>query len=359
MKTDVIEIDAVHPHPAALARAGDVLRRGGLVAFPTETVYGLGANALDEAAVARIFAAKGRPPNNPLIVHVTGIEQAKRLAASWAEPAQRLGERFWPGPLSLIVAKQSVVPDLVTAGGQTVAVRVPSHAVAIGLIEAAGVPVAAPSANRSSGISPTRAEHVLQSLGGRIELVLDGGPTPGGLESTVIDLTVTPPRLLRPGLVTPNEIEATIGTIAVGLPAGTGSGEAAATTLRSPGMMERHYAPTTPLACRNNAWPHVNELCRQGLRVGWLTLSSPPREVPGGLFVLEMPADAAGYGAALYAALHTLDAMRLDRIVVELPPQGDAWLAVHDRLRRAAARHPTSAHLPDSPATDIIHNQPR
>lgn len=338
VKTEIIEIDPADPDIAALARAGDVLRRGGLVAFPTETVYGLGANALEPAAVARIFAAKGRPPNNPLIVHVTRVEEAKRMAAAWPVAALQLSERFWPGPLSLVLAKRPKVPDVVTAGGATVALRSPAHAVARGLIETAGVPIAAPSANRSTGISPTRAEHVLRDMNGRIDLVIDGGPTPGGLESTVIDLTTTPARLLRPGLVTPREIEAVIGTIAIGQAPPDAGGQSSTSAPRSPGMMELHYAPSTPLECGINTWPRVNEMCRQGERVGWLTLTPPPEEPPVGLFALEMPANAAGYSAALYAALHTLDAMRLKRIVVELPPRGDAWLAIHDRLRRAATR---------------------
>lgn len=337
MKTEIIEIDPTHPDKAALAQAGEVLRRGGLVAFPTETVYGLGANALDPAAVAGIFAAKGRPPNNPLIVHVADVERAKQLAASWPDAADQLSRRFWPGPLSLVVAKRPEVPEIVTAGGETVALRVPAHAVARGLIEAAGVPIAAPSANRSTEISPTRAEHVLRSLDGRIDLLIDGGPTPGGLESTVVDLTASPVRLLRPGLVSPREIEAVIGPIDVGLVSPDTACGQTSVIRRSPGMVERHYAPRTQLECGTNTWQRVDALCRQARRIGWLSLTPPPDEPPGGLFALEMPADAAGYGAALYAALHTLDAMRLERIVVELPPEGDAWLAVHDRLRRAAA----------------------
>lgn len=337
MKTKIIQVDPANPDGAALRRAGEVLRRGGLVAFPTETVYGLGANALDPAAAAGIFAAKGRPPNNPLIVHVLGLEQAKRLAALWTDTAQRLCEHFWPGPLSLVLAKTPDVPDVVTAGGQTVALRSPAHAVARGLIQAAGVPVAAPSANRSTAISPTRAEHVLHGLDGRIDLLLDGGPTSGGLESTVIDLTTSPPRLLRPGLVSPRALEAVIGSIAIGETSAAAAGQTQTSVARSPGLLERHYAPSTPLESGIDTWPRVNELCRQGNRVGWLSLAPPPDEPPSGLFVLEMPADVAGYSAALYAALHTLDAMRLERIVVELPPTGDDWLAIHDRLRRAAA----------------------
>jgi L-threonylcarbamoyladenylate synthase len=329
--TEVVEIDPARPDPKVLARAGQMLRRGGLVVFPTETVYGLGANALDRAAVACIFAAKGRPATNPVIIHVADVAQAVSVAATWPETAQKLAQRFWPGPVSFVLPKRSDLPDLVTAGGTTVALRCPAHAVALGLIEAAGVPIAAPSANRSTQLSPTRAEHALRGLNGRIDLLLDAGPTAGGLESSVIDLTVSPPRLLRPGLVTPQEIESLIGPIVVG----GASADAQAGPVRSPGMLERHYAPRTPLECQAGTWPRVKELCQAGLRVGWLSLTPPREELPG-LFSIEMAGAAQTYGANLYAALHTLDAMQLDRIVVELPPGGDAWLAVHDRLRRAA-----------------------
>lgn len=329
----MIEIDAVHPNRDALARAGRILRGGGLVAFPTETVYGLGADALSRAAVAGIFAAKGRPATNPIIVHVATTAEAIGLVASWPEPAEQLAHRFWPGPVSLVLPKRPEVPDLVTAGGTAVAVRCPAHAVALGLIEAAGGPVAAPSANRSTELSPTHAEHVLRGLDGRIDLLLDAGPTTGGLESSVIDLTVSPPRLLRPGLLSPHEIEAVIGPIAVGAQPADAPPEPA----RSPGLLERHYAPATPLECGVSTWSRVYELCRAGRRVGWLSLTPPLENLPG-LFTIEMPDDAKQYSANLYAALHTLDAMRLDRIVVERPPDDEDWLAVHDRLRRAATR---------------------
>ncbi|HVX10865.1 MAG TPA: L-threonylcarbamoyladenylate synthase [Pirellulales bacterium] len=337
MKTEVVSVDPERPAAEILARAGEVLRRGGLVAFPTETVYGLGANALDGEAVQRIFTAKGRPATNPLIVHVATIEQATTVAESWPEKAQVVAARFWPGPLSLVLKKRSEVPDIVTAGGETVALRSPAHAVAQGLIRAAGVPVAAPSANLSTRISPTRAEHVLRWLDGRIDMLLDGGPTSGGLESSVIDLTVSPPRLLRPGLVSPHEIEAAIGPIAVGpkTPAAN-SRPGQSAVARSPGLAARHYAPTTPLECRSDSWPYVSQLCQAGLHVGWLVLKLPPFETSAGLIAVELSDDPAEYAANLYAALHRLEALALDRIVVELPPDHEAWLAVRDRLQRAA-----------------------
>ncbi len=203
MQTIVLHVRADSPDVESIDYATSVLRSGGLVAFPTETVYGLGANALDAAAVARIFAVKGRPANNPVIVHVAAVDDVAAVATEWPEVAAHLAARFWPGPLTLVLPRRSEVPDIVTAGGPTVAVRLPAHPVAQAVIRAAETPLAAPSANRSTHLSPTQAAHVLQELEGQIDLVLDAGPTPGGLESTVLDLTSTPPRLLRPGLITP------------------------------------------------------------------------------------------------------------------------------------------------------------
>ena len=333
MTTAVIAIDVRRPEPAALARAAEVLRGGGLVAFPTETVYGLGANALDRTALARIFAAKGRPATNPVIVHVANITEVRRVAASWPPVAQALADRFWPGPLTLVLEKHPNLPDIVTAGGPTVAVRSPAHAVAQGLIQAAGLPIAAPSANLSTRISPTRAEHVLRGLEGKIDLLLDGGPTYGGLESTVLDLTTNPPTLLRPGLISPAAIEAVIGPIERAPQDGK---SADATSLRSPGLLARHYAPAVALECVADGRSRVQQLREAGLRVGWLALDVGDHN-DCGVFTLSMPADPAAYAAQLYAALHTLEALAPDRIVVELPPDEEAWLAVRDRLRRAAA----------------------
>jgi L-threonylcarbamoyladenylate synthase len=331
MQTEVLPTDAKRPDDAAVARAAAVLRRGGLVAFPTETVYGLGASALDAAAVARVFAAKGRPANNPLIVHLAGAADAARVCASWPEAAARLAEHFWPGPLTLVLPKRPELPDAVTAGGPTVAVRVPAHAVARALIATAGVPVAAPSANRSGYLSPTRAEHVLAGLDGRIDLVLDAGPVPGGIESTVLDLTGDPPRLLRPGLVSPAEIEAVVGPVIRPVTKEAPAEDA----LPSPGMLSRHYAPRTPLELAgDDGAARVEELRRAGLRVGWLTFGGRQAD---GATVVTMPDDPEGYAARLYAVLHALDGAGLDRIVAARPPEGEEWLAVRDRLRRAAA----------------------
>jgi L-threonylcarbamoyladenylate synthase len=322
MSCTVLQADA-----DAIARAALILQSGGLVAFPTETVYGLGANALDAAAVAKIFTAKGRPAGNPIIVHVAELADAKKLVSAWPVLAQTLAEHFWPGPLTLVLPRRASVPDLVTAGGPTVAVRMPAHPVALALLRACGLPLAAPSANRSTEISPTLPAHVLAGLADRIDLLLDGGPTTGGLESTVLDVTTDPPRLLRPGLVTTAELEALIGSIDR-TPPSTNE------PTRSPGQMQRHYAPRTPLEVTPNSGERVEELSGQGLRVGWLTYENTG---PTPTLRIILPRDAAGYAAGLYAALHRLDDAGLDRIIVETPPPGDEWLAVHDRLRRAAS----------------------
>lgn len=314
-----------------------------MVAFPTETVYGLGANAMDKSAAAQIFAAKGRPPHNPLIVHLADATEIEQVAARWPETAARLATRFWPGPLTLVVWKRPDVPDIVTAGGSTVAVRVPAHPVAQALLKAARIPIAAPSANASNRISATRAEHVLKGLGGRIPLLLDGGPTAGGLESTVLDVTCDPPRLLRPGLVSPSEIEAVVGKIVVGPASGceqnlsvAESETVAKQAVRSPGMLARHYAPRVPLECLPaDDLARLEALRREHRRVGWLSFGPAPTDLCG-LLVIEMPTQPDGYAAHLYAALHSLESADVERIVVSLPPDAEPWLAVRDRLQRAS-----------------------
>jgi L-threonylcarbamoyladenylate synthase len=354
MSTTVLDVSRSEALAAALARAAEVLRAGGLVAFPTETVYGLGANALDADAVARIFAAKGRPANNPLIVHVAETADVLRVASAWPDEAGRLAERFWPGPLTLVLPRRPELPDIVTAGGPTVAVRLPAHPVARELIRLAGVPIAAPSANRSNRLSSTRAEHVLRDLDGRIDLLLDGGPTPGGIESTVLDLSRRPPRLLRPGLIEPAVLEAVVGPIErpesserrgssapgqarrlASLPSEVGS-EAGAEALPSPGMLARHYAPRTPMELVAGGEERVRQLSQDGLRVGWLVWFDVEEVQPAGVTVVRLPSDAAGYAAGLYQSLHALDAIGLDRIVAALSPEGEEWLGVRDRLRRAS-----------------------
>lgn len=335
MKTVVLTIDPNAPNREVLAEAARVLRGGGLAAFPTETVYGLGANALDAAAVARIFAAKGRPANNPLIVHIADTAEVRNMAAEWSESAARLAERFWPGPLTLVLPKRDTVPDIVTGGGPTVAVRAPAHPVAQALLRAAAVPLAAPSANRSSELSPTRAEHVLRGLDGHIDMLLDAGPTSGGIESTVLDLTGTPPRLLRPGPIGITELEAEIGALVrvVSIP------EVTTSALPSPGMMPRHYAPRTPLECveAGREAESLAALLGESRRVGWVTFADSSAAPPG-VVARVLPSDAVRYAAQMYAVLHELDAAGLDRILVTLPPDTEEWLAVRDRLHRASSK---------------------
>lgn len=306
------------PTSEELARAAALLREGKLVAFPTETVYGLGGNALDASAVARIYEAKGRPSTSPLIVHVDGIDMARRVVASWPAVAQALAERFWPGPLTLVLPKRPEVPDSVTAGLPTVGIRVPAHPLALELIRAAGVPVAAPSANRFTQLSPTTAEHVRQALGDRVDLILDGGPCAVGIESTVISLAGDVPVLLRPGMLDAATLEPITGKLAAASSGGGGEPQA------SPGMHPVHYAPRTPLRIG---------VPFEGRRSGYLF-----RERLHPAFeTLEMPQDPNDYGAVLYAALHRMDTLGLQEIVVEAVPEDPRWDAIRDRLARAAA----------------------
>jgi L-threonylcarbamoyladenylate synthase len=330
METLVYIVDPSNPDAEVIAKAAALLRSGGLVAFPTETVYGLGANALDSTAVERIFKAKGRPATNPIIVHVGDLSAARRLTNNWPEMATLLSERFWPGPLTLVLPKAAHVPDVVTAGGATVAVRMPAHPAALALLRSCSFPLAAPSANRSSRLSPTRGEHVLSSLNGRIDMLLDAGPTVGGLESTVLDLSCTSPRILRPGLVSAKEIEAIIGPLASFQP------ENMQEPLKSPGLLVRHYSPRTPLECvAEDGGAHVRRLLATGLRLGWLTCR-PSAIVEVGLKTIVMANNPQEYAAKLYAALHELDEAQLDRIVVALPPDTEEWIVVLDRLKRAS-----------------------
>ena len=337
MQTTTIPIDPENPEPRAVAQAAERLRQGELVAFPTETVYGLGANALNTEAVARIFAAKGRPARNPLIVHVADVAAAREVVAVWPDAAIRLAEAFWPGPLTLVLPRRERIPDIVTGGGPTVGVRIPAHPVAMALLRAAGIPVAAPSANRSLQLSPTCAEHVARSLGGRIPLILDGGATGGGLESTVLSLSGDTPQLLRPGLLSPAQIEAVIGPIQrvanLSLPTDT-------SPLPAPGMLSRHYAPHAALELGTENGKRVRLLLARGSRIGWLTFDPPPPYMPG-LIVLSMSRDPALYSTRLYAALHELDAAGVDAIFVDTPPDTEAWYAVRDRLERAAVKAST------------------
>lgn len=288
-----------------IERAAKLLRAGKLVAFPTETVYGLGANALDEAAVRRIFEAKGRPQSSPLIVHVASIGMARDLARVWPEQAEILAKRFWPGPLTIVVPKNPAVPDLVTAGLPSVGLRMPAHPVAQALLAAAQIPIAAPSANRFTELSPTRAEHVRPELA---ETILDGGPCAVGIESTVVSLVGSTQKILRPGMVSQIQIEQLIGPVEV-----TSGAE-------SPGQHPRHYSPKTPIILTNAL--EDSPSAGRGIRLD---------------FTL-MPNDAAEYAERLYSILHDLDREGYDWIAIEMPPDTPEWAGVRDRLTRAA--HP-------------------
>ncbi|MFL5243183.1 MAG: L-threonylcarbamoyladenylate synthase [Gemmataceae bacterium] len=333
MPTRVIQVNSDAPEPALIAEAADILRAGGLVAFPTETVYGLGANALDAAAVARVFAAKGRPAKNPLIVHVAELELAVNLVPHWPEAAAQLSKRFWPGPLTLVLERKPSIPDIVTAGGPTVALRMPAHRVALALLRAAQIPVAAPSANRSTYLSPTRAEHVLSGLDSRIDLLLDAGSTPGGIESTVLDLTTSPPRLLRPGLIALADLEVAVGKIDQSPVAET----LRSPPLKSPGMLQRHYAPRAKLdGVEKEAMARALEHARNGLSTSLLTFGPSATAPNPFLTIVAMPTEPGRYAAQLYAALHECDRAGANRIVVALPPDRPEWLAVRDRLKKAS-----------------------
>jgi L-threonylcarbamoyladenylate synthase len=327
--TRVLVVDPEDPELDALDEASRILQKGGLVAFATETVYGLGAVATDVAAVTRIFTVKGRPAINPVIVHVSGIVQARDCVSEWIDPAEHLARRFWPGPLTLVLNRSGRIPDVVSAGKPTVAVRAPAGKVARGLIERAGKPIAAPSANRSNRLSPTKAEHVLVDLDGLIDVVLDSGPTTVGLESTVLDLTAAPPRLLRPGPISCPELEAAVGGQIVTMP----STEEAAERPSSPGQFPIHYAPRTP-AFRVAT---VEELARIPDLTGVAVISvgegpAATRAPAVEEFRLETPAEAA---RLLYDVLHRCDALGLRSIVVVLPPDQPEWQAIRDRLLRA------------------------
>lgn len=308
--------------PGAIDHAARLLRAGRLVAFPTETVYGLGANALDAEAVARIYAVKGRPATSPLIVHVASIEMAQSLVANWPETADRLARRFWPGPLTLVLEKQSAIPPIVTAGLSTVGLRMPAHPIALALIRAAGVPLAAPSANRFTELSPTTADHVRRSLGSDVDFILDGGPCQVGIESTVLSLAEARPILLRPGGISRTELEAIVGPVA-------SAQEVQAGAHPAPGMHPRHYSPRTPLYLATNG-----KLPDQGQGI-YLRHQHPPSRA--NVIIHQMPQSAADYAAVLYEVLHQADAGNYNWIAVDLPPNTPDWEAVHDRLRRAAS----------------------
>jgi L-threonylcarbamoyladenylate synthase len=317
--------------------AVEVLRRGGLVAFPTETVYGLGANAANAAAVAKIFSVKGRPSTHPVIVHLADAVQLAAWADAVPEPAQRLAHRFWPGPLTLILKRARTVIDAVTGGQDTVALRVPAHPVARRLLARFGGGIAAPSANRHGRVSATTAEHVRREFGAEVPCVLDGGQAEVGIESTIVDLSGGHAALLRPGWITARQIEETLGMELTA---------AGADAPRAPGTLTAHYAPRTSLMLMEGdlALELAASLSRQGKRAAVLALSAQ-QPLTAGLAWIAAPRDPAGYAHALYASLRRLDEAGCDTIIVERPPLQPEWAAINDRLRRAAAGTPASDEI--------------
>jgi L-threonylcarbamoyladenylate synthase len=316
-----VSSQVVSPDAEGLRRAVEILRDGSVVAFPTETVYGLGADAFSATAIAEIYRLKRRPPWNPLIVHVGSVEAARELAEVWPEHADELAARFWPGPLTLVVQRSRRLNEVGRTAAGTIAVRVPGHPVALELLAASGLSLAAPSANRSESISPTTAQHVIQSLP-EVPLVLDGGPSGWGIESTVLDLTRTPARLLRPGALPLRALREVTGAIAL-----PDEDVADGANRSSPGMSRRHYAPRAKLILTDQIEPD-----RLAAPVGVLAYEGadgPYREI--------LSADPREYAADLYAALHRLDDARVATILVQEPPPTEDWLAVRDRLTRAAA----------------------
>ncbi|MEI7728381.1 MAG: L-threonylcarbamoyladenylate synthase [Verrucomicrobiota bacterium] len=323
----------------AVAQAAAALSKGEVVALPTETVYGLAANALNAAAVQTIFQIKGRPAHNPIIVHVADLEMARQCVARWPAVASRLAAAFWPGPLTLVLNRSAAIPDLVTAGGPTVGVRWPAHPFIQAVIRRCGFPLAAPSANTSNQISPTSAAHVVKDLGNRIALVVDGGQCQVGIESTVLDISTAPARILRPGMIHEESLRAVLG------PGGLvteSAGELASQALRSPGQLPKHYSPKARLWLRE--WETEKSLGEQLKAAGlsasraWIIAHTriPSSETFQGVSVI--PHDPVAFARAIYAELHRCDAENPEVIVVEQPPGTPPWRAIMDRLTRASAK---------------------
>lgn len=335
METSILPTHTPALFEEAASRAAELLREGQLVALPTETVYGLAANAWDAKAVKRIFEVKGRPANNPIIVHVAGMEMARRCVSQWPAEAAKLAAAFWPGPLTLVLPRSEEIPDVVTAGGKTVGIRWPSHPFIQAVIRQCGFPLAAPSANRSNQLSPTNAGHVCKDLEGRIPLIVDGGQSQVGIESTVLDLSSSPARLLRPGMIHAETLLAVMGGASLQLTAADGAG-----ILRSPGLLPKHYSPKARLLLMK--WRDEEDLAVQLSALPWprekIHLLAhhviPLRQTFGRVSVI--PHDAEAFARALYAELHCCDEEGAMLIIVEAPPPGEEWRGITDRLTRAA-----------------------
>ena len=324
---------------AAVEKAAALLAAGDVVALPTETVYGLAANALDPAAVAKIYETKGRPAHNPVIVHVADLAMARSCVREWPDLAVRLAAAFWPGPLTLVLPRSSRIPDIVTAGGDTVGIRWPSHPFMLALMRRSGLPLAAPSANPSNQISPTNAEHVARHLGEKLRLIVDGGQCQVGVESTVVDLTSIPPRILRPGMVTAEDLKP-YGIVDGPPPRST---DADAISLKSPGQLAKHYSPKARMILTR--WKTAAELERLIIetgvppdRVHVIVVHVVPMQIADPARVVVVPDDPEAYARALYAALHRCDDLGAEVILVETPPDRAEWHAIRDRLNRASAQ---------------------
>lgn len=342
LRVSAVSAEILSTHtPALLAAAVECaaarLRAGEVVAVPTETVYGLAANALDPAAVARIYALKGRPSHNPIIVHVASPAMARACATAWPAAADRLAAAFWPGPLTLVLPKAGVIPDIVTAGGTTVGIRWPQHPFMQALIRTCDFPLAAPSANLANRLSPTNASHVARQLGDRLSLIVDGGDSNVGIESTVVDLTGSSPRILRPGMIHEPAILAAIGGACL---ESDGSAQAAG-PLRSPGLLQKHYSPRARLVVLRWADEDqlLTELTRLGANLERTCVLAHSRIPLGGRLphVHVIPDDAEAFARGLYGELHGCDDQGAEWIVVEELPDSPEWSGIADRLRRAAA----------------------
>lgn len=332
METIISPIDAHHPDTSTIAAAAELLRAGAVVAFPTETVYGLGADATNEAAVTKIFAAKGRPSDNPLIVHVAEPADITPLVTHMPDTARRLIEKFWPGPLSLVLPKSSAIPDITTASLSTVVVRCPQHPVARALIRVAAIPIAAPSANRSGYVSPTTAQHVYDDLAGRIPLILDAGPVAEGIESTVLDCTTTPPTLLRPGSITSEMIQGVIGEIQE-VPAYT------INSVRSPGMKYRHYATHAPITLFPNDDAIQQALLGTALPHPLCIVTQTDIPTPAEVTKVVLGANPIEATTKLYETLRALDVLKPAAIWITSYEQTGVGASIMNRLKKAASGH--------------------
>ncbi len=334
-QTEILPTHTAALFNAAVKRAVELLRAGEIVALPTETVYGLAANALNASAVEKIYKAKGRPKHNPIIVHVASLEMARDCTTIWPEPANKLAKAFWPGPLTMVLPRSKKIPGTVTAGGETVGIRWPSHPFMQAVIRECGFPLAAPSANRASEISPTNAEHVRKNLGEIIPLIVDGGQSQVGIESTVVDLTATPPQVLRPGMIHVESLVATVGEVR------SQKSEARSQKLKSPGLLRKHYAPKAKLIVLS--WRDDTDLEKQiadrQSPIADCHVISHTKIPSGENFgrVSVIPHDAEAFARAIYAELHRCDEAGARLIVVEAVPSTFEWRAIADRLNRAAA----------------------